>query len=157
VRIAINPDHPAVLRSSRRTCLGVCLNLKPSVTQVAFAPEGVNGRGVIRSDFLLLRIITHAHADVIVACSTAPGRLRCVRCALVPWMTHHHMLKGSSNRVIRIPWSSLRARSPSACLPSERVSQSRPDLSSTRTHTSVGVETSVLLPIVIWWIVFIEA
>ncbi len=32
-------------------------------------------------------------------------------------MSYHQMLKGSSKRVIRIPWSTFLALSPRACLP----------------------------------------
>lgn len=34
--------------------------------------------------------------------------------------TYHQILKGSSKRVISMPWSSLRALSPRACLPGEQ-------------------------------------
>lgn len=55
----------ASLRPS--TDLGVRLNLEPAITQVAFASKGINGRGVVRPDFLLLCIVAYAHSDVVVA------------------------------------------------------------------------------------------
>ena len=51
------------------TCLRVCLNLKPTTTEVAFTPEGEDGRGVIFPDLLLLTVVSDAHADVSVACA----------------------------------------------------------------------------------------
>ena len=98
--------------------LGIRLNLEPAITQVAFTPKGIDRGGIVRSDFFLFRIVAHAHANVVVAGATADdeavgGEERIE--------TYHHMLNGSSKRVIRMPLSSLRARSPSACLPVEGV------------------------------------
>src|SRR6201996_4479198 len=56
------------------------------------------------------------------------------------------MLNGSSNRVIKIPWSSFRARSPRACLPKnmvDRLSYNKPFQ-----RASVCVQTSMLFDIV---------
>ena len=82
---------------------------------MAFAPEGVNRSGIVISDFLLFRVVTNTHTDVVVTCPTTHD----IR---VAWHddqgdTYHHMLNGSSNRVIRIPCSILRALSPRACFP----------------------------------------
>ena len=46
------------------------MDLKVSVTQMAFAPEGVNRSGIVISDFLLFRVVTNTHTDVVVASST---------------------------------------------------------------------------------------
>ena len=37
---------------------------------MAFAPEGVNRSGIVISDFLLFRVVTNTHTDVVVASST---------------------------------------------------------------------------------------
>ena len=99
------------------TCLRVCLNLKPTTTEVAFTPEGEDGRGVIFADLLLLSVVSDAHADVSVACATVREAVKEVWLREYKGATYHQILKGSSKRVMRIPWSILRARSPKACLP----------------------------------------
>lgn len=51
------------------TDLGVRLNLKPAITQMAFASKRIDGRGVVRPDFFLLCIVAYAHTNMVVACS----------------------------------------------------------------------------------------
>ena len=43
------------------------------------------------------------------------------------------------------------------CMFAFRTGQSLSSVARELIHTSVGVETAVLLPVVVWWIVFIEA
>lgn len=44
--------------------------LEPAITEVALAAEGVDGSGIVVSNFLLLRVVAHAHTDVIITCPT---------------------------------------------------------------------------------------
>lgn len=50
--------------------LWIGLDFKPAVTEMAFTAERVNWGGEVVSDLLLLSVVPHAHADVVVACST---------------------------------------------------------------------------------------
>ena len=52
-----------------RSYLGIRLNLKPPVTQMAFTSKGVNWSRVVVANFLLLGVVSDAHANVVVACS----------------------------------------------------------------------------------------
>jgi hypothetical protein len=58
-----------------RTNLRVCLDFEPPTAQVAFTSKGVDGRREIVSDFLLLGVITNAHANMVVACATEKRRI----------------------------------------------------------------------------------
>jgi hypothetical protein len=57
-------------QTSRITYLGVGLNFEPAIAKMALATERVYRRRIVVSDFLLLRIVAHAHANMVVACST---------------------------------------------------------------------------------------
>lgn len=52
------------------THLGICLNFEPAIAQVAFASEREYRGRVVRSDFLLLSVVSNAHSNVVVACTT---------------------------------------------------------------------------------------
>src|ERR1700761_1651023 len=99
------------------TNLRVCPNLKPARTQMAFAPKCEYRCGVVHSNLSLFSIVTDTHADMVVAIETERQKSFLSSCTPSSRITHHQILKGSSKRVIRIPLSSLRARSPNACLP----------------------------------------
>lgn len=61
---------------------------------------------------------------MVVACST--GNVGRGRTLIYLSSAYHQILKGNSKRVIRMPWSNFRARSPSACFPekgAKRVSK----------------------------------
>lgn len=51
--------------------LGIGLYLKPSGTQMTFAPERVNGRGIIIPNLFLLSIEPHAHSNVVITGAAA--------------------------------------------------------------------------------------
>lgn len=105
----------AVVGQNDNAHLRVCLDLKPPITQMALAAERIDGRRVVVPDLLLLCVVPNAHANVVVTCATVP--YKCVRRSCQSKRTYHQMLNGNSNRVMRMPWSSFRALSPSACFP----------------------------------------
>ncbi len=71
---------------------------------------------------------------------------------------YHQMLKGSSNRVIRIPLSILRARSPSACIPGVILLLSVYARTIFEKYfTSVRVKTLMFFAIIVRRVVFVEA
>lgn len=49
------------------THLGIGLYLKPPGTQMTFALERVNWRGIIIPDLFLLSVESHTHSDVVIA------------------------------------------------------------------------------------------
>ena len=51
-----------------KTHLRVCSYLKPPITQMTFAPEGINGSAIIVPNLSLLRVVPYTHSDVVVAC-----------------------------------------------------------------------------------------
>jgi len=57
-----NTESPAYLR--------ICLNFKPTIAQVTFTPKGENWGREVCANLLLLRVITHSHTDMIIACAT---------------------------------------------------------------------------------------
>lgn len=50
--------------------LGICLNFKPTITQVTFTPERKDWGREVCTNLLLLRVITHSHAYMIITCAT---------------------------------------------------------------------------------------
>jgi hypothetical protein len=122
--------------ASEEAHLGIRLDLEPAITQVTFTAERIYGRRVIRPNFLLFGIVTDAHPDVIITSAAWDEHLES-NIPLVWWSTstaYHHILKGNSNRVIRIPWPILRALSPRACMPGVGQSEHGTD-ELTRTWT----------------------
>jgi len=57
------------LTTDKETNLRVCLDLEPTTTKVALAPEGKYGRRVVHSNLLLLGVVANAHAYVGIASS----------------------------------------------------------------------------------------
>ena len=65
--------------------LGVCLDFKVVVTQMALHAELVDGGGVVIANLAFFRIVTHTHANVAVA-SPTPNVVR----HLEPVTTNRH-------------------------------------------------------------------
>ena len=62
-------EYRSALGAQIHAYLRIRLNLKPPFAEMALASERVDGRAVVGSDLLLLSVVTHAHANVVVACS----------------------------------------------------------------------------------------
>lgn len=88
---------------------------------MAFTTEREYGGRVVHSDFLLFGIVSYTHSNMVVAGAAKEGKSG-NKNNTGSRTTYHHILKGNSNRVIKIPWSILRALSPRACLPALRLS-----------------------------------
>ena len=61
------PSGTYTYKTAARTHLWIRLNLKPSATQVAFAPEREYWCTVIVANLLLFRVVPNPHADVCIA------------------------------------------------------------------------------------------
>jgi hypothetical protein len=133
--------------------LWIGLDFEPVVAQVTFTSKREDGSGVVVSYFLLLGIIPDTHTYVVVASITkerTSSGLTTVKTAEV--RSYHQMLNGNSKRAMRIPWSSLRALSPRACLPRNEEGQKCMLSWSSAILASDFIETP-LGGIVIRWIV----
>ena len=82
--------------------LGICLNFKPTITQVTFTPKGKGWSRKVCANLLLLRVITYSHTDMIITCATVIFQVSGSILAISD-KPYHQILKGSSNRVINIP------------------------------------------------------
>lgn len=102
--------------------LWVSLDFEPVVAEVTFTPEWKDGRWIVVAYLLLFGVVPDSHADVIVAAITEKKGVWLSR-RQSSSMTYHQILKGSSKRVMRIPWSILRALSPRACFPGKQEGQ----------------------------------
>lgn len=123
-----------------RLYLWVRLYLEPTITEMAFTSERVYRRRVVVSYLLLLSVVADAHADMVVARPTESAQQLQCEPRQYHIATYHHMLNGSSKRVMRMPWSIFRALSPSACLPGHRVvGSASPSLRRNDWRTSVRV------------------
>jgi hypothetical protein len=53
-----------------RANLGICLNFKPTITQVTFTPKRKDWSRKVCANLLLLRVISYSHTDMIITCAT---------------------------------------------------------------------------------------
>ena len=104
---------------------------------MAFASEGINGGTIIVPNLSLLRIVPYTHSDVVVACPTVTkleGGCCIANMANLPPYVKRELKTGDQDSLVYFP-------SPV----SEGV------------LSMIVVEGVVLLGIVIWWIVAVEA
>ena len=119
------------------THLWICSYLKPPTTQMALASEGINGGAMIVSNFSLLRIVPYTHSDVVVACPAVAwleGRPCIANAASLPPDVKGEFEAGNQNPLVYF---------------TSPVSEG--------VLPMIVIEGVVLLGIVIWWIVAIEA
>jgi len=104
---------------------------------MAFASEGINRGAIVVSNLSLLRIVPYTHSDVVVACpavSWLEGRICIANVADVPPYVKGEFKTGDQNSLVYFA-----SPVPKGMLP------------------MIVIEGVVLLGIVIWWIVAIEA
>jgi hypothetical protein len=104
---------------------------------MALAPEGINGGAIIASDLSLLCIVAYTHSDVVVTCPAVAwleGQLCAANVADSPPDVERKFKTGDENTLLHFP-----SPVPESVLP------------------MIVIEGVVLLGIVIWRIVAIEA
>ena len=137
------------------THLRIRLNLEPTTAQMTLATKRIDGRGIVVANFLLLCVVSHSHANMIVACSTvAHGSI--LRCQTretsmyIPPDVEWKFKTGDKNSLVYLSCSI------SECMFACTAISMALLLSGVAVPTSIGIEASVLLAVIIRWVVLVE-
>ena len=122
---------------------------------MALAPERVDRGGVVVANLLLLRVVPHTHADVVVACPALArsqnGRQECMGGWCSPPDVEWELEAHNENTLVYL------ARPVSECVLAWVGVQASGSSGKAAVRTSVSIEATVFVWVIVRWVVFVES